>query len=177
MTLFPFFQDIEEKKFLIVGGGRVAREKFEKLSQFTRNITVIAPETDIPGAIIKKFEDTDLDKADVVIGASSDKALNRHISRLCQEWGIPVNIVDDPSLCTFIFPSLIKRGDLVIGISTTGKSPAFSQEMRRRIEEIIPQNTEEALDTLHQMREKLKQQVPDQKERARLLKAALEELI
>ncbi len=177
MILFPFFENIEGKKFLVIGGGSVAKGKIERLKHFTDNITVIAERTDIDGAIIKKFEDSDLDGADYVIGASDDSELNRHISELCNSKGIPVNIVDNPELCTFIFPSLIKKGDLVIGITSAGKSPAFSQYIRSEAEKVIPDNAEHIIDELYTLRNELKKTVPDQKERAKILKEKLNELL
>ena len=177
MILFPFFENIENKRFLVIGGGSVAKGKINRLKQFTDNITVIAEHTDIKGAIIKPFEDGDIEKADYVIGASDSGELNKHISELCKAKGIPVNIVDNPKLCTFIFPSLIKRGDLVIGITSTGKSPAFSQYIRKEAEKVIPENTEEIIDELYELRNKLKKTEPDQKKRSEILKKKLQELL
>lgn len=177
MILFPFFENIEGKRFLVIGGGSVAKGKINRLKQFTDNITVIAESTDIEGAIIKPFEDGDIENADYVIGASDDSALNKHISELCKEKGLPVNIVDNPKLCTFIFPSLIKRGDLVIGITSSGKSPAFSQYIRKEAQKVIPDNTEEIIDELYKLRNELKKTEPDQKKRSKILKKRLKELL
>lgn len=177
MTLFPFFEEIENKTFLVVGGGNVAKGKIERLKQFTDKIIVIAEETDIDGAVIKAFDESDLNGADYVIGASDNHALNRRISELCKARNIPVNIVDNPELCSFIFPSLIKKGDLVIGISSTGKSPAFSQHIRKEIEGILPDNTEEIIEELYRLRNELKKTVSDQKARAEILKEKLNELL
>lgn len=177
MTLFPFFEDIENKNFLVIGGGRVARGKIERLRQFTDHIKVIAAESDIGGYIRKEFEESDLESADYVIGASDDRRLNKRISLLCQERGIPVNIVDDPELCTFIFPGLIKKGDLTIGISTCGKSPALSRYLRKEIESALPDNIEEIIEQMNDLRDTLKNEVPNQKDRAEILKNRLAELM
>ena len=187
MTLFPFYQNIEDKTFLVVGGGAVAKEKLEKLRLFTDRIIVVARETDLTieeglaGGItaldIRPFEAEDLKRADYVIGATDDRVLNRQIYDRCQEKGIPVNVVDDPELCTFIFPSLVKRGDLVVGITTGGKSPAFGQIVRRRLEAELPDNTEQIIDDLYAYKQKLKETVPEQKERAKLVKAKLQKLL
>lgn len=177
MTLFPFFEDIENKAFLVIGGGRVAKSKIKHLKQFTDNIIVIASESDIDGFIQKKFEESDLDSADYVIGASDDRKLNKRISLLCQERGIPVNIVDDPSLCTFVFPSLIKRGDLTIGIATNGKTPVLSQYLRKEIENLIPDDIESIIEEISVLKEQLKKEIPNQKDRAKILKNRLAELM
>lgn len=185
MVLFPFYQDIEDKTFLVIGGGRIAKEKLEKLRMFTDNIVVVARETDlsleegpakgITALLVRPFEDSDLARGDYVIGATDDRELNRHISALCQEQKKPVNVVDDPELCTFIFPSLVKRGDLVVGITTGGKSPAFGQTVRKLLETELPEDTEAIIDDLYALKLQLKETVPDQRERARQLKAYLKE--
>lgn len=177
MTLFPFFEDIENKTFLVIGGGNVAKGKIKRLKQFTDHIVVIAKESDIDGYVQKEFEESDLDSADYVIGASDDPQLNKRISLLCQDRGIAVNVVDNPELCTFIFPSLIKKGDLTIGICTGGKSPAMSQYIRKNIEAVLPDDIETVLDEMNVLRERLKKEVPDQKDRARILKNKLTELM
>lgn len=179
MTLFPFFEDIENKTFLVIGGGRVAKGKINRLKQFTDKIIVVAPETDITECKVlkKEFEESDLALGDYVIGASDDRELNKRISLLCQKRDIPVNIVDDPELCTFIFPSLIKRGDLTVGITTNCKSPALSQYLRQEIEKLIPNDIENIIDEMSTLREQLKKEVPNQKERAEILKNKLAELM
>lgn len=179
MTLFPFFENIDGKTFLVVGGGKVAKGKVERLKPFTGNILVLAKETDIQGVRVlrKAFEENDLALGDYVIGATDDRALNENIAVLCRQKNIPVNIVDAPSLCTFIFPSLIKRGDLTVGICTGGKSPAMSQYIRGKIEQALPDNIEELIDELSNLRERLKQEVPNQADRAVILKKKLTELV
>lgn len=179
MTPFPFFEDIDGKTFLVIGGGKVAKGKVKRLKPFTDNILVLAKETDIQGVCVlrKAFEENDLDLGDYVIGATDDCALNESIAALCRQKNIPVNIVDAPSLCTFIFPSLIKRGDLIVGICTGGKSPAMSQYIRGEIEQALPDNVEEILDELSDLRERLKQEVPNQADRAAILKKKLTELV
>lgn len=177
MTLFPFFEDIENKTFLVIGGGSVAKGKVERLRQFTDSIIVIAKESDIDGFVQKNFEESDLEPADYVIGATDSNVLNEKIYRLCIEKNIPVNIADNPGLCTFIFPSLIKRGDLTIGICTGGKSPAASKYIRREIENVLPENIDGIIEEMGVFREKLKKEVPNQKERSRILKNKLIELM
>ena len=179
MTLFPFFQDIEGQTFLVIGGGAVAAEKVERLQMFTDRILVIAEQTEITEVpvLLRPFRDGDISLGDYVIGATDDRELNRRIASLCKASGKPVNIVDDPALCTFVFPALVKRGDLTAAITTNGKSPAFAQYMRRELEDTLPAKTETILDELYDLRSELKKTVPDQKQRARLLKARLYALL
>ena len=179
MMLFPFYRDIEEMTFLIVGGGAVAAEKLEKVRQFTDRILVIAPETVITDweVIRRPFADEDLDLCDVCIVATDDRALNAHIAGLCNEKKLPVNVVDDRELCSFIFPSLIKRGDLTVSITTGGKSPLYARTLRREIEAIVPDHIEEILDRMHALRRYVPAMVPDQKDRKVLYGRILETLL
>lgn len=179
MILFPFYEDIEDKTFLVIGGGRVAKEKIGKLRLFTDKIIVVAKETDIRDADVrqKAFEDGDLALGDICIVATSDRQLNSHIAQLCKKQGIPVNVVDDKSLCSFIFPSMIKRGDLTVSITTSGKSPAYAQRLRQEIEAVLPEHIEDILDRMERLREIVPEYISEQKIRGRLYKRLLSMLI
>lgn len=179
MTLFPFFEDVENKSFVVIGSGKVAKGKVKKLLPFTKNITVIDENADMDGVrlIQRPFEKEDIFLGDYVICATDNSKTNELVSKLCRENHIPVNVVDSPENCTFIFPSLIKRGDLTIAIVSGGKSPAFCKEMRKRVETILPENTEEILDKMAILREELKETVMSQEERSRILKAELAKLL
>lgn len=167
MVLFPFYENIEDKTFLIVGGGSVAAEKLEKIRMFTDRIVVVAKDTDITSAKVfrKEFEDEDLELGDIVIAATSDREVNRNISLLSREAGKPCNVVDDPELCSFVFPSLVKRGKLVVSISTNGSSPAYARRLRTEIEEVIPASIEDILDRMAEFRQIVPRYVDGQKER------------
>lgn len=177
MSFFPFFKDIEGVKGLIAGGGRVALRKAEKLLPYSPRLTVIAPEI-LPEfdqlnvtLVERAFLDADLtpDLA-FVIAACDDEAQNRRISLLCREMNIPVNVVDVPELCTFLFPSLVKRGKLSIGISTSGASPSAAIWLRKEIEQLLPDQMEQILDWLQEQRAVVKEKVDDEAERSRRLK-------
>ncbi|MBR2283669.1 MAG: bifunctional precorrin-2 dehydrogenase/sirohydrochlorin ferrochelatase [Ruminococcus sp.] len=142
MGYFPFFVDISGKKCLIAGGGRVALRKIERLLDYSPEITVVSPEicpeiAELSGIRIirREFSDSDIDGAFMVIAATDDSALNAHIYQLCNDRNIPVNSVDDKEHCSFIFPALVHRGDITIGISTGGTSPLFAQFIRQTAEE------------------------------------------
>lgn len=180
MNLFPFFQDIEGKIFLIVGGGKVAERKAKLLMRFCTNLLIVAPRTDMAGTFLdekeknietlkndvhcakgvcilkREFAETDILVADYVIGATDDRRQNAIVAECCKRKGIPVNIVDDPALCTFFFPSLIKRGSLTIGITTGGSSPTVSRLLRERMEAVLPEETEAILGRMEKVRESWK---------------------
>ena len=175
MTLFPFFEDIDGKRFVVIGGGRVARGKVSRLLPFTDNITVISENTDsdfVP-VIRRKFTQSDILSGDYIIAATDSEETNREIFALCQKHRKPVNTVDDPEKCTFIFPSLIKRGELVIGISTTGKSPALSKHLRQQMEAELDGDIEKVLDKMGLLRVRLKALIHEQRKRSEILQRAL----
>lgn len=176
MAYFPFFFEVNRLKGIVIGGGRIALEKIEKLNGYDADITVIAPEV-LPeiGAygcvkeIIKKeFEPTDIKDADYVIAATNISELNEKVRLVCREKHLPVNVVDNQPLCDFIFPSVYKKGPLVVGVSSSGASPQVAVELRKRFEESTPDNIEEILDYLASIRPYVKENVTDPKIRHHL---------
>lgn len=177
MACFPFFVDLCAKQGLIVGGGVVALRKIEKLMSFSPSLTVLAPEIcpeirRIPGLklVQREFVPGDEEGAFFVIAATNDAECNRQISERCKNKKILVNVVDDAENCTFLFPALVQRGDLTVGISTGGSSPTAAICLKEQISEIIPERFDEILEFLHQQREAIKAKVPDEKERHVLLR-------
>lgn len=175
--------NIEDKTCLIIGGGSVAREKVDSLSRFQLRLIVVAEKTDIEeidGKLevrVRSFEDEDLEEADFVICATKDRSLNARISRMCKTKGKPVNVVDDASLCSFIMPSMIKRGALTVAISTAGRSPAYARRLRRSIEREVPEHIDEILDRLGALRKIVPEKIEDQKNRKLYYNDALERLL
>ena len=156
MAWFPFFIQLEGARGLLVGGGRVACRKAEKLLPFGARLTVVAPEicaelAGMAGLTLcrRPFADSDLDPApDFVIAAAGDRVLNRRIAALCKARRILVNVVDDPAGCGFYFPALVQRGRLTVGISTGGASPTAAAWLRRRLEAELPPGFARVLDRL-----------------------------
>lgn len=179
MILFPFYEDIEDKTFLVIGGGKVAKEKIGRLRLFTDKLIVVAKETDIRDADVrqKAFEDSDLALGDICIVATSDRQLNSHIAELCKKQGIPVNVVDDRSLCSFIFPSIVKRGALTVSITTSGKSPAYARRLRREIEAALPEHIEDILERMEMLRKIVPEYIIEQRPRGNMYKQILEKLL
>lgn len=166
MELFPLCVNVENKTFLIIGNGKVGKEKVRSLSRFQAK--TIVKDT---------FCEQDLDTADFVIGATADCEVNAAIHEACVRRGIPVNIVDDPEKCTFVMPAMVKRKDLCVAISTGGKSPAYAAHLRRQIEALVPDNIETILEEMGELRTVAKQQFETQEERSRFLKEKLSELL
>jgi len=168
----------------LVGGGRVAAGKFRRLLQFTDEITVVAPEIadEIKKSagsqtvlIERDFELDNLCGVDFVVAASDDKSLNGRIAAECRHRHIPVNSVDDTPNCDFIFPAIIKKGDLTVSISSGGASPAYAALLKKQIAEIIPENIDEILEKMLKLRKTVPEKYPelDQHERSKLYKKEL----
>ncbi|MGA3208914.1 MAG: bifunctional precorrin-2 dehydrogenase/sirohydrochlorin ferrochelatase [Syntrophales bacterium] len=177
MKYYPLFLDITDKRCVVVGGGDVAERKAGRLLDFGASVVVVA-KTLTPGLETLKKEgrinhiDADYDKAVIdhaflVIGATDRDDVNAKISRDGREKGILVNIVDDPDKCDFVLPSLLKQGDLLIAISTGGKSPALAKKLREEMEQIFGTEYQTLLQVLGQLREKLvvKGRSPDENRR------------
>ncbi len=179
MTVFPLFENIDGKTFVIIGGGSVAKGKVNRLLAFTNRIVVIAEETDITNVKVlrKKYDHEDLEQADFVIAATDDRSVNQEIAAYCKEHRIPINVVDDPELCSFIFPSVVKRGDLTVGISTGGASPAYSQLLRKTLENNLPDRIGGILERMGKLRRVVPKEIKEQKRRSACYKAILSELL
>lgn len=178
MAYFPFFVDITGKKGIIVGGGRIALHKIGRLLPFSPELTVIAPQImdeirAIEGIVRvqREFQECDLSDAFFVIAATDDEALNARVSDLCKSRSIPVNVVDDKEKCSFIFPSIVKKGALTAAVSTEGASPQIAAMLRRQMEAELPEHIEEILDYLAQIRPIAREKISDDRERADFLKS------
>ena len=145
MPFFPLFVSLEGVPCLVVGGGPVALRKARQLLRFGGRVTAVAPDfcpgwqTLSPATLYRRpFAESDLSGCRLAVAASDDPALNAHIAALCRQAHIPVNSATDKAHCTFLFPALIHREPLTIGISTGGASPAAARCLRERIEALLP---------------------------------------
>ena len=183
MSFFPAFLKLENKKILVVGGGKIAGDKISHLLDFTSNITIIAPvvEERVQSFIAsnnltyykRTYRAGDIEGFFIVIVAVDNLEIQKEIYQECQEKGVLCNAVDSIEYCDFIFPSYIKEGDLIIAFSTSGASPALSKYLRRAIEKLIPKDIASFLQELKNLRQTL----PKGKERMRLLDAKAKEYI
>lgn len=177
MGYFPFFIDLEGKDGLIVGGGRIAAHKIEKLKPYGAELTVVAPNIEQrireDESLIceeRPFTDEDVEGKFFVIAATDEAELNTHISAICKEKNILVNVVDEKEKCSFIFPSLVKEGKLSAGISTEGASPVVAAYLRSRLASSLPEKTEDILDYLAKLRIWTKEKIADSMARAAFLR-------
>lgn len=184
MGYFPFYIDIENKNCVVVGGGIVALRKIEKLLPFNPVITVIAPEicdeikklTEIK-IYRRNFIDDDIENAFMVISATDNKELNIHIFELCKAKNIFINTVDDKEKCGFLFPALVKKNNVTLGISTSGKSPLYARFLREMIEKSLDDNCDETIEILSKYRLLVKSNIKSEQSRKtafeRILKICL----
>ena len=148
MDYLPVFLKVEDRPCLVVGGGKVAARKVGLLSRAGARITVVAPQIcdeikalpDPACVTIVEREFREADMADVVlvIAATDNETVNQTVSGLANRQRIPVNVVDNPDLCSFIMPSIIDRSPVQIAVSTGGASPVLARLLRARLESFIP---------------------------------------
>ena len=175
MDYLPIFLKVEDRKCLVVGGGKVAARKVTLLHRAGARITVVSPVVcEEVGALLgqgvithvaREFQDEDLDNCVLAIAATDEKTVNRRVSELADAQRIPVNAVDSPDLCSFIMPSIIDRSPVQIAVSTGGASPVLARLLRTRLESFIPAAYGRLARLVDDYREHVKQRfkVPDQR--------------
>jgi len=181
MSYFPLYINLEDKNILVVGGGNIALEKLEKLTQFTKNITVITKEARYNTYTIikehcltlyqREYRVGDIEGFDIVIVATDDITMQESIYLESRGKHILVNSVDNTKYCDFIFPSFIKEDNLTISISTSGASPAFAKHLKKHIKDCIPKDSDKLLEKLKELRESM----PKGKERMKYFDNLVEE--
>jgi siroheme synthase-like protein len=185
--LFPVFLKLEELDVLLVGGGNVG---LEKLSAMLNNspdtkVTMVADMfrdelreyvKDYPNVklIERKFEFNDLNNRDLVILSTDNPDLHASIKRVTTERHILCNVADTPHLCDFYLGSIVQKGDLKIGISTNGKSPTMAKRMREFLDDIIPENIQQLLENLREIRKSIK---GDFQEKIRIMNEVTEGMV
>jgi len=174
---FAAFLDLRGKPAAVIGGGEVAAQKAEALLRSGARVTVIAPELGarlieltLLGALRhepKRFAPGDLVGAEIAIAATDDPAVNEAVSSAARALRIPVNVADNPALCSFIMPSLVDRAPLQIAISSAGASPVLVRKLRSMIEALLPAAFGRLAALAGRFRTASKQRFPDAGERRR----------
>lgn len=158
--LFPLFLDIDGRPCLVVGAGAVALRKIAALEECGARVTVVSPETAGRG-----FAESDVDGMALVVAATDDRAVNAKVSAACRQRGIPVNVVDDPELCTFQFPAVFRKGAIAAAVSSGGGCPVAAQMVRDAVSRVVTDGFASAARDLSARRAELKREFPDAKER------------
>lgn len=148
MEYLPMFADIKGQTCLVVGGGGIAARKAALLSRAGATVRMVAPDIcdsareviELCGGEIreKPFVDSDMDQVILVVAATGDAAVNAHVSDAARRLQLMVNVVDQPELCSFIFPSIVDRDPIVVAVSSGGNSPVLARLLRARLETLIP---------------------------------------
>ena len=186
MAYFPMFINIENQNCLVVGGGTVAFRKVQVLLDFKAAVTVIAPEVqeklkkNLGNHITiyeRKFVPEDLRDMTLVVAATDDKEQNHRIAELAKKACIPVNAVDQIEDCSFIFPSYIKKQNVVGAFSSAGNSPVITQYLKEEMREVLDEQLGEINEYMGSVRDAVKAQVPTEPERRKVYQTVLTELL
>jgi precorrin-2 dehydrogenase/sirohydrochlorin ferrochelatase len=175
MKYFPLFLKIENIRVLLVGGGKVATEKLEKILDFTNDIKIIAPfisneaqeyiKTHQLLFEMRKYQIGDIKEFDIIVVAVNDLELQKEIFEECKLYNKLCNSVDSVDYCNFIFPAYIKKGGLTVAISTSGKSPAVAKHIKGYLSNKMPDDIGEFLEYMNTLRNS----IPKGKERMEML--------
>jgi len=182
----PLFHRIAARPCLVVGGGDVALRKVRTLCEAGAHISVIAPAIcqgladmalEYPTLLTlceRAYAKSDLDNVVLVIAATSDQPLNAAISAEAQQRNIPVNVVDNPTLCSVIFPAIVDRSPIQIAITSSGTSPVMTRLLRGRIESLLPGNLGTLAKLAARYRSKVKSLLTGENQRRRFWEAVLD---
>lgn len=148
MEFLPLFFDLKNTEVLVVGGGEVAHRKVSLIVKSGAKVHLVSPKIKAEleelvlansGKIFKEsFSDAHIKNKRLIVAATDNKAINKHISELAEQNNIPVNVVDQPELCTFIFPAIVDRSPIIAAVSSGGSSPVLARLLRAKIETVLP---------------------------------------
>lgn len=184
MDYLPVMLDVRGRRCLVVGGGIVAARKVELLLGAGAIVTVVAPSMSDTlrklatrkhlQLIVRQYISSDLDEAALVVVATDQSLVNRRIALAARKNHVPVNVVDNPSLCTFVFPAIVDRSPLLVAISSSGAAPVLTRLLRARVEAAIPSTYGRLAAFAGRLRAYVRQQLPDPRARRRFWEATLD---
>jgi uroporphyrin-III C-methyltransferase/precorrin-2 dehydrogenase/sirohydrochlorin ferrochelatase len=168
---------IEAQRCLVVGGGEVAARRVQQLLKANARVELVARDinSDIASLVSEErltridgvYREELLEGCVLVVAATDDADLNRKVSIAAKARHIPVNVVDNPALCSFIMPSVVDRDPVQIAISTGGASPVLARLLRARLETMIPATYGRLASLMQDFREKVREKIPDMRKRRR----------
>ncbi|MCC3671025.1 precorrin-2 dehydrogenase/sirohydrochlorin ferrochelatase family protein [Terrisporobacter mayombei] len=178
---YPINLKIDDMNIIIIGGGKVAYRKCINFLAFNKKVRVISKDfieefeglKDCIDTIKDNYDEKYIKDAFVVVAATNNDDVNREIGLYCREHGKLVNVVDNANLSNFTVPSFVKRGDLLLSVSTGGKSPSLSSKIRKDLEEVYDESYEEYVSLLGEARKNIIKNTEDVKERRNKLNALL----
>jgi precorrin-2 dehydrogenase/sirohydrochlorin ferrochelatase len=175
---YPAFIDLENRPVLVVGGGTVAERKVETLLETGALVTVVSPEITPQlqeyahskriTILQRAFIPSDVEGVSLVISATDDPSTQTSVASIAASKNILVNTVDKPELCTFIVPAILRRGDITVAISTSGKSPSLAAELRARLDRVLTDEFARTATVLGAVRQEVHQQFAGNDDRKRV---------
>lgn len=190
MDRFPVFLDLHGRSCLVVGGGKVAERKVDSLLRAGAHVTLVAPQitaemgNTLSGQNVthhaREFADSDVEGKFLIIAATNHAKVNAHVAALANARHIPVNVVDDQALCSFIVPSVVDRSPVIVAVSTGGASPVLARQLRMRLETMISSQCGELAGITEEYRDIVKQRLPENQRKAfweQALKGPFAELV
>ena len=183
---YPVNLKIENKRCVVVGGGKVAERKIKVLLEKGALVTVISPKITL---LIEKlwretkiiylpvdYTSSPLKDTFLVIAATDDRTINSRVAENADRFGILVNVVDSPAESSFIMPAILSRGDLTIAVSTGGKSPALARKIKEDLALIYCEEYDDLIEMIARARERIKRKCPDFEKRKKIWKRVMEEI-
>lgn len=144
MSYFPIYLDMARRRCLVIGGGAVAERKIANLLEAGAEVTVLSPNVteniarwskqNLLQLQARRYRDGDLAGFELAFVATDDAAVNDTVFQEGRNGGVWVNAADDPAHCDFILPSVLRRGDLTVAVSSGGNSPALARTVREELE-------------------------------------------
>jgi uroporphyrin-III C-methyltransferase/precorrin-2 dehydrogenase/sirohydrochlorin ferrochelatase len=184
MEFLPAFLDVKDKQCLLVGGGEVALRKARLLLRAGARLMVVAEKIDDElqqlldsgkhATRIGRFKLDDLQGAVLAIAATDSEEVNQEVSRYARSHNIPVNVVDQPALCTMIFPAVVDRSPLVVAISSSGSSPVLARKLKEQLEVQLPGATGQLAMLLREYRQTAKEKIASFDVRVRFWESVLD---
>lgn len=182
MKYLPAFLNLDGRKCLIVGGGDIALRKYDLLRRTGAKITLVAPrlapalEQRLDGDVMhvrREFRTEDVAGCFLVISATDDCAVNASVAEAANRANVPVNVVDNPDLCSFIFPAIVDRSPVIAAVSTGSASPVLARLLRERLESLIPAGYGKLASLADQFRSRVKERIPNPEQRRRFWEKVL----
>ena len=184
MRYFPIFLDLDKRPCLVVGGGEIAARKAQQLLRSNADVVVIAPRMgDAIQALAqqgrvrhetREFQPRDVSGCALVIAATSDQQVNQAVAAAARAENVPVNVVDNPALCSFIMPSVVDRDPVQIAVSTGGASPVLARLLRAKLETLIPASYGRLATVVREFRGRVRQHFPEFRQRRRFWENVLQ---
>jgi precorrin-2 dehydrogenase/sirohydrochlorin ferrochelatase len=184
MAHYSISINLSGRKCVVIGGGTVAQRKVETFLDFDANVSVVSPDltptlaelagTGLIEHIDESFQPSHLDGAFLVVAATDDIEVNKSVSKEAESRGLLVNVVDVPELCSFFVPAMVRRGDIVISVSTSGKSPAMARRIRERLETQFGPEYGALATLLGKLRPEIKALYPDAADRNKAYRRILD---